>query len=290
MRIDDPGGTEGDDVNGAPSWARDRRVLEATLERLVAENRVTIAVIFPLVGVSLLVLDRAGLVPSALAMNPYLLVGANLVMVSPLVAVLVPLVDRRALLGLVAIAMFTWGIELVGVVTGYPYGTFSYQTELGPMLLGRVPLALPVFFVPILLNGYLLSILLLGSRASARRRFLLTLTFVLAMDLVLDPGAVALGFWAWDTPGRYYGVPAVNFAGWVLSGTVAIALVDRAFDPRRIEARLGRCPFAFDTLVTFLIFWGLVNLAFGNWVPVVIVLGFAFTLVRAEWFGLPGVS
>ncbi len=277
-------------MNGIPSWIRDRRSLESALERVVAENRFTIAVFFPLVGVSLLVLGRTGYLPVALPTNPILLVGANLVMVSPLVAGLVPLVDRRALVGLVTLALFTWGIELVGVVTGYPYGSFTYQTDLGPMLLDRVPVALPMFFVPILLNGYLLAVLMLGSRVSTRRRFLLTLTFVLAMDLVLDPGAVALGFWAWDTPGRYYGVPAVNFAGWVLSGTIAIALVDWAFDPRRIEARLERCPFALDNLIAFLVFWGLVNLAFGNWLPVVLTVGFGLTLVRAGWIGLPDVS
>ena len=36
-------------------------------------------------------------------------------------------------------------------------------------------------------------------------------------DLVLDPAAVRLGFWAWYDPGPYFGVPVINFLGCVLS-------------------------------------------------------------------------
>jgi len=39
---------------------------------------------------------------------------------------------------------YTYAIELFGVATGWPYGTFEYTVSLGPML-GGVPLALPVF-------------------------------------------------------------------------------------------------------------------------------------------------
>lgn len=44
---------------------------------------------------------------------------------------------------------------------------------------------------------------------------------VVACDLALDPVAVVLGLWSWDSPGPYYGVPWLNFAGW---GGVALAI------------------------------------------------------------------
>jgi putative membrane protein len=45
------------------------------------------------------------------------------------------------------------------------------------------------------------------------------------MDAVLDPGATSLGFWVWPEGGAFYGVPPSNFAGWLLSGTLAAALL-----------------------------------------------------------------
>lgn len=264
------------------TWPTRRRV-ESTLERVVEDNRFTIAVTFPLVGVAMLIAGRQGLLPEAVAMNPYLLIGANLVMISPLVAGLAPLVNRRALVGLGALALFTWGIEIVGVLAGLPYGEFSYGIELGPMLFDLVPLGLPMFYVPILLNSYLLALLVLRSR-SGPRRFGLTLAFVLVLDLVLDPGAVALGFWVWSDPGAYYGVPAINYAGWLASGSVATAVLQVSLDHEAVLRRLDECDFMLDDLVSFLVLWGLVNCYFGNWVPFALVIGVVGVLIESDGF------
>lgn len=270
-------------MSEAATTVATRRRIEATLERIVEENRFTIAVTFPLVGTALLIAGRQGLLPAELAMNPYLLIGANLVMISPLAAGLVPLLDRRALLGLSVLAAFTWGIELAGVLTGVPYGEFSYGLELGPMLFDLVPVALPVFYFPILLNSYLLALLFLGT-PSFPRRFALTLAVVLALDLVLDPGAVALGFWGWEDPGAYYGVPSINYFGWLLSGSVAIAILQFSFDHRAVLDRLDDCGFFLDDLMSFLVLWGAVNAYFGNWLPFALAGGLATVLLRSDWF------
>ena len=270
-----------DRTNGVPN----RATIEGALEGIVRENRFTIAVTFPLVGVVLMIAGSQGYLPSWLATNPYLIVGANLVMVSPLIAGLFPLVGRRTAIGLALLACFTWGIELTGVRTGWPYGEFQYELALGPMLFGEVPLALPVFFFPILLNSYLLCLLLLGPRSrSLAIRLPATLGVVLTMDLVLDPGAVALGFWAWDDPGAYYGVPAINYAGWVLSGSIALLLIERSFDADAVRDRLDECEFLLDDLVSFVLFWGLVNAYVGNWIPFVLALALAGAVVRSDRF------
>lgn len=263
--------------------ATPRKRVESTLERVVEENRFTIAVTFPLVGVALLIAGRRGVLPPEFAMNPYLLIGANLVMILPLVAGLTPLLDRRALFGLTVLALFTWGIELAGVLTGLPYGEFAYGVELGPMLFGLVPLGLPVFYFPILLNSYLLALLFLGN-ASFPRRFALTLSIVITLDLILDPGAVALGFWGWTDPGSYYGVPAINYLGWLFSGAIAIAILQFAFDHEAVLERLEDCGFFLDDLVSFLLLWGLINASFSNWLPVFLSLALVVTLLTSDWF------
>jgi putative membrane protein len=206
----------------------------------------------------------------------------------PLVAGLAPLVDRRAAVGLLALAGYAYGIELVGVRTGVPYGEFTYLVDLGPMLFGEVPLGLPVFFFPLVVNSYLLVLLLLGERADRTVvRLLAVVASVLAMDLVLDPGAVALGFWAYDAGGVYYGVPWSNYAGWVLSAAVAVVALDRSFPVEALRARLSACAFLLDDLVSFVLLWGLVNAVYGNWVPVAVAVLFGLGLLRTERFDVP---
>lgn len=268
-----------------------RRGVEKRLASIVRENRRTIAFTVPIVGVILLISGREGLVPEWIAFHPYLMVAAVLVMALPLIAGLAPIVDRRALLGLGILVLFTWGIELTGVRTGFPYGEFAYQLNLGPMLFGDIPLALPVFYFPILLNGYLLAVLMLGERSNRLLvRYPVVVGLVVTLDLILDPGAVSLGFWAWDDPGIYYDVPIMNFLGWVLSGSVAVGLIHLSFDHADIKQRLSDCEFLLDDLINFVIFWGLVNVYFYNVIPAALGLAVLAFLFRADWFDFVGLG
>lgn len=270
-----------------------RRRFEDRLDAIVRDNRLTLAVTFPLVGVVLFRVGVTGVLPEWLAFNPYLMVAATALMALPLISGLAPLVDRRAALGLTVLAVFSWGLELIGVRTGWPYGEFSYQLELGPMLFGEVPLALPVFYFPILLNSYLFAVLLLGTRAgSLAVRFPAVLAVVVLLDLILDPGAVAVGFWTYAEPGSlaYYDVPLQNFLGWVLSGSVAVGIVHLSFDHDAIVDRLEHCGYFLDDLINFLLFWGLISALFGQLIPVVLSTLFLVVLFRADWFDFAGVG
>lgn len=252
-----------------------RAAIEARIERLVRDNRVTIAVVFPLVGAVTLVASALGWLHPVLAFNPYLLLFGTICMRLPLVGALAPLVNRRATLWLGLLVVYAYAIEWVGITTGWPYGEFAYTIDLGPMVAG-IPAALPVFFVPLVLNAYLLSLLL--TRGGART-LALALALVLMIDLVLDPAAGALGFWAF-TAGAYYGVPASNYLGWLLSATVGVIAVDRAFERSMLRDRLESVEFALDDLLSFVLLWGVVNALFGQWVPVLLaaVLGLALAV------------
>ncbi|GGN93607.1 MULTISPECIES: bisanhydrobacterioruberin hydratase [Haloarcula] len=246
----------------------DRTEATARLDALVREHRFTIAVVFPLVGAVTLLASAEGLLPPPLAYNPVFVLFGTLVMRLPLVAGVFPLLDRKATLALVALTAYSYGIELYGVTTGWPYGEFSYGVDLGPMLFGAVPLGLPVFFFPLVLNAYLLVLLLLGRRADSHLpRLLATLATVMLVDLVLDPGAVAIGFWEYEVQ-QFYGVPWQNYRGWLLSGTVAVLLFDWGFDRAGLRRRLEQCEFMLDDLVSFVLLWGGINAFYSNWVPV----------------------
>ena len=262
----------------------DRQTIETTLDRLVADNRFTIAVVFPAIGAVTLVSSAEGWLPDPLAFNPLLVLFGVFVMRLPIISGLLPLLDRRAVAALFVLLVYTYGIEYVGATTGVPYGEFSYEVSLGPMLLGTIPWALPLFFVPLVVNSYLLCLLLLGDRArSVAVRVPVIAATVVAVDLVLDPAAVALGFWAFEQ-GGYYGVPLSNYAGWVLSATVATLLVDVAFRRTDLLDRVTNCSYILDDMVSFVLLWGAINAFYGAWIPVGIALAFAAALVRLDRF------
>ncbi|AWB27031.1 bisanhydrobacterioruberin hydratase [Halococcoides cellulosivorans] len=277
----------------------DRRRVERALDRGVAANRFTIAITFPAVGAVMLVASAEGwlgAVHPALAFNPWLLVVGTAVMRLPLIAGVLPLLDRRGTAAVLALTAYTYAIEFVGVLTGLPYGPFEYTIDLGPMIAGTVPAALPIFFFPLVLNAYLLAVLLLGRRAGrAWIRLPAVVLTVLAMDVVLDPGAVGLGFWAYgsSTTGGlwgalvgtlFYGVPLSNYAGWVLSASVGVLAFDLGFSRTDLLDRLESTGFMLDDLVSFVILWGAINAWFGNWIAVAVAGAFGVGLLWTDRF------
>ncbi|MFP9192434.1 bisanhydrobacterioruberin hydratase [Natrialbaceae archaeon A-CW1-1] len=264
----------------ARSETVDRATVQRRLETLITNNRFTIAVIFPLVGAITLVGSAEGLLPAPLTYNPLLILFGTLVMRSPLIVGLLPRIGRWALACLGLLTAYTYAIELVGVRTDWPYGAFEYTIQLGPMLFGEVPLALPLFFIPLVLNAYLLTLLVCRSHAeSALVRLPAAIAAVVAVDLVLDPAAVAVGFWSFES-GVYYGVPVSNYVGWLISGTVAVVLVDIAFDRAALLQRVHSCRFILDDLVSFVVLWGSINLLYGNWIAAGVAGAFCFGLIR----------
>ena len=264
-----------------------RARLEARLEELVDDNRSTIAIVFPTIGAVTLFASAEGLLPNPLRFNPALLLFGVAVMRLPLLAGLAPVVTRRATVGLALLCGYTYAVELVGVRTGYPYGAFEYGVDLGPMMAG-IPAALPLFFLPLVFNAYLLTLLVVGD--AARRtvvRLPVVVAAVVGMDLVLDPAAVAVGFWQYEAGGVYYGVPPLNFAGWVLSAVVAVTVIDAALDRDAVFARLEDCRYMLDDLVSFVILWGGISLYARNWVPAALAVGYGYALWRTDRFDFP---
>ena len=249
------------------------------LETLIRENRFTIAVVFPTIGAITLVLSSESVLPDILAFNALLLLFGTLVMRSPLLVGAAPVLTKGGLVLVGLMCLYTYAIEIIGVATGMPYGEFAYGVELGPMLFG-VPLALPLFFIPLVANAYLLTLLVFPSWSSIRYfRIFMALIFVLGIDFVLDPAAVAIGFWSYDGGGWYYGVPASNYAGWVLSGTIVLVLLDFAIDLEAVRTRLDECEFFLDDFVSFTLLWGVINLIYVQWVPVILAVAGLLLLI-----------
>ena len=186
---------------------------------------------------------RFGDVPGA-GVGSY--VSSVLLALPSLIALFAHLGARRATLAVLAVSVFAYAVESVGVATGFPYGTFFYGEALGPRFLGLVPYLLPVTYVPLVI-GAVAAAWNPGRLAS---RIALSALLLVLIDAVLDPGAAALGFWAWPGGGPYYGVPLSNFAGWLLSGAVSAGLLLSVG-----RTRTPPPPGALDSAILSLAFW-----------------------------------
>ncbi|CAN5776595.1 carotenoid biosynthesis protein [soil metagenome] len=148
-------------------------------------------------------------------------VSTFLIAMPSAIALFVYLGPRLATLSLLAVSVFAYAIESLGVATGFPYGDFYYGEALGPRIAGLVPFLLPLSYAPLVISAVAAA---WGSRQSLLHIIQATLLLVW-MDAVIDPGAASLGFWVWPEGGLYYGVPLSNYAGWLLSGAAATALL-----------------------------------------------------------------
>jgi putative membrane protein len=258
------------------------------LQEFVKENRFTISVIFPLVGAFLFLASFEQLLPGYLSYNAFMIFMGTMVMRLPLIAGLKPLADRKLLVGIGVLTLYSYLVEFIGVETGFPYGSFSYGIDLGPMLFGKIPLGLPVFFIPLVLNSYILALLLFPEKT--RKMFYrvpLVIGLVLLIDLILDPAAVAINFWNYGG-GVYYGVLVSNYLGWIVSASVAVTVLNFSFDHEKLRTRIDECSFILDDMVSFVFLWGITNLYFQNSIPVILSGILVYGLIKTERFNLAG--
>jgi len=106
----------------------------------------------------------------------------------------------------IIVYIITFSLEVIGVKTGYIFGTYYYGDVLG----------LKLFDVPMII-GFNWVVIILGAigiasriHKSAFQIALLTGTFAVLFDLMLEPVAIKLGYWNW-TEGF---IPLQNYYAW----------------------------------------------------------------------------
>jgi putative membrane protein len=184
---------------------------------------------------------------------------------------------------------FGFLIELLGLKTGWPFGTYEYDPSLGPQLFD-VPLVVPFAWAMIAH-----PILCAARRLAGNWVFLYGGFGLMAYDLFLDPQMVTAGRWTWEVTGSHVPftpeVPLSNAFGWLLSGMALIAILHLALprDRRKVSA-------SFITIDIFLIwtwFAGVVsNLFFFDRPGIAFIFGITFGAVLApyifsRWLGRP---
>lgn len=189
--------------------------------------------------------------PAAALADPTTALAAVAAVVMGLTQIAIPLADERAGLTTVVVAAFattttalvarTWGwrralpaaalivvgttlLERVGTETGWPFGAYAYTDALAPRIAG-VPLSVTLAWFAMAVPAREVAARLVPS---GWRRVALAAVALTAWDVMLDPQMVAEGYWVWEADGPWRGVPLSNYAGWLASSAVVMAVLDRA--------------------------------------------------------------
>lgn len=152
---------------------------------------------------------------------------SSLVVVTFFLTALVVLVARwgavRALTAAAFVIVATLSVEKLGTTTGFPFGDYDYAGALQPTVVG-VPVIVPLAWFAMGATALEVGHHVSSSRVVAVVVGALGLT---AWDLFLDPQMVDAGYWDWAVDGAYHGIPLSNYGGWLLTGLVVLAVVDR---------------------------------------------------------------
>ncbi len=132
---------------------------------------------------------------------------------------------RRGVAAVAAAGATGFAAELTGVATGRPFGHYGYTPQLGPQVRG-VPVLAAAAWAMMARPSWVVAGGSVPGAAAA----------LTAWDVFLDPRMVRDGYWHWDAGGRYEGIPASNFAGWLATGLGVFAVV-RAIDPPPASAQ-----------------------------------------------------
>lgn len=153
---------------------------------------------------------------------------------------------RGALAGMIAFAL-GWGVEHLGETTGFPFGRYSYTSELQPQIAGVVPLPIVCAWLMVALGSWQLARLALGAAPGAGRLrpalLLLSATMLLVLDLQIETVATLVNpYWIWVDSGPFYGVPVSNFIAWWVVGLLMAVVLDLALGVERLAPVGGGTP------------------------------------------------
>lgn len=123
----------------------------------------------------------------------------------------------------VSVGILSWTLEWIGSTTGFPFGSYHYTPLLQPQIAG-VPVLIPLAWLMMLPPAWAVASLIVGGRRDWRFVLVSAAAFT-AWDLFLDPQMVGWGYWVWAAPGGYFGIPWVNFGGWMLGSALITSLV-----------------------------------------------------------------
>ncbi|HKZ47649.1 MAG TPA: carotenoid biosynthesis protein [Thermoplasmata archaeon] len=183
--------------------------------------------------------------------------------------------DRRQLVALAALAVYGLTLEAATIAAFeyHRYGTFL-------VMLGPVPVGIGLGWASIVHSAWRIAARLRGVLPRAALAALLGL----GIDLTMDAVAIRLGYWTWSVPGPWFGIPLVNFAGWIAVVFLAVAwtgILERRLGPWAVPAAVLA---SLLCLLPFILAWLLVV---PPWLEGVLLAGAVCVLAVLAHRGLP---
>jgi putative membrane protein len=161
---------------------------------------------------------------------------------------------RRTALTVLAVLVLAWGVEALGSRTGVPFGAYHYTGRLQPQL-GSVPLLIPLAWLMMLPPAWAVAERIAGTGQRAAFITAAALAFTV-WDLFLDPQMAGWGLWVWERPGGYFGIPWVNYLGWLAASALITLAVRPAPVPQGPLILIYAVTWMLET-IGLLVFWGL---------------------------------
>ena len=131
---------------------------------------------------------------------------------------------RRVLTLLALTFVIALIMESLGVLTGWPFGPYTYTYHLGPRLFGLVPVLIPLaWFMMVYTSQQVVEQIgapYISSPLTILQGMWLVVVEAMALtawDLVMDPLMVSRAHWVWKVRGAYFGIPVQNYFGWMLT-------------------------------------------------------------------------
>jgi putative membrane protein len=169
--------------------------------------------------------------------------------------------------------------ELLGTSTGFPFGHYGYLSGLGYKIAGLVPFTIPLSWFYLGLVSYLLARAGLESRVGTNQSLswwrhlgaiAIGAVLLTSWDFVLDPAMsqASVPFWLWEQPGAFFGMPYQNFAGWLGTGAIFMAIAALFWQKTPMALSRSQLGLPLAVYLSNFVFAAVMSIGAQIWVPI----------------------
>ena len=120
--------------------------------------------------------------------------------------------------------LVTFTMENIGVITGFPFGRYTFLVGENLPHIGVIPIIVGPLYFGMGYASWVIANFLIDTKVDRPQSYYMLFTvpiisaFVMTQwDVVMDPSGSTLGrAWIWHNSGGYFGVPISNFLGWLV--------------------------------------------------------------------------
>jgi putative membrane protein len=192
---------------------------------------------------------------------------------------------------MVPAVVLSLGSELLGTSTGLPFGDYSYLNGLGYKIAGLVPFTIPLSWFYLGFSCYIIARAGFDNtqlpnwlrHAGAVFCGALLLT---AWDFVLDPAMsqTVVPFWEWKTPGPFFGMPYMNFAGWMETGALFMSVTALLWPKETIKLDRTQLQLPMAIYLGNFVFAAVLSMAGNIWIPMLLGIAVGIIPLFVLWF------